>query len=169
MEVQVQELKTKLQGLQGQPTSADYQAIQAELRKSREEVHTLQIGIKKAKEYIKCQDKKLAEKADAKSQAPSENFHEAIRSLKSQISAKEEQLEAMKKILREAHHHHTLEIQSMTSAWWHLQRQVERRSGFGLGSSGAISVPAGAKSPSSPVSWLAQQRNTLSMQRSKRR
>ncbi|KAJ1918303.1 hypothetical protein H4219_002700 [Mycoemilia scoparia] len=155
----------------------EHQELKNQLRKSREEVHTLQIAMKKAKEHIKQQELKIldiSKKSQQQAQSPQENYQEAIKSLQAQLSNKDEQLVAMKKILHEAHNQHKLEVQSMTSAWWYLQRQIERKSGFGAASSSAFSSPGhhmmtDDKTPnqSTSMSWLSQQRNTLYAQRSR--
>ncbi|KAJ1724265.1 hypothetical protein LPJ53_001478 [Coemansia erecta] len=151
---------------------ADVEMLQKELIKSRDEVHSLQIGLKRTKDHCLMIDRKLKETQQtaalagptAQSDAmPENNYREALLALQSQVALKDEQLNSMRDMLREQNNVHLLESRTMASAWFNLQRQLERQSGFGH-SSGMGSAAASSRQGSTPASWLGQQRVTLDMQ-----
>ncbi|KAJ1863174.1 hypothetical protein LPJ73_000591 [Coemansia sp. RSA 2703] len=151
---------------------ADVEMLQKELIKSRDEVHSLQINLKRTKDHCLMIDRKLKETQQnaavisptAQSDAmPENNFREALVALQSQVALKDEQLNSMRDMLREQNNVHLLESRTMASAWFNLQRQLERQSGFGH-SSGMGSAASSSRQGSTPASWLGQQRVTLDMQ-----
>ncbi|KAJ2719758.1 hypothetical protein GGI07_005011 [Coemansia sp. Benny D115] len=151
-------------------TKSDIDRLQQELLKSRNEVHTLQISLKRTKDHCIQLDAKLKNtQKDAslagsgRDGAPQDDYREALMSLQSQLAMKDEQLESMRVMLREQNNVHLLESRTMASAWFNLQRQLERQSGFGH-SSGMGSAAASSRQGGAPASWLGQQRVTLDMQ-----
>ncbi|KAJ2786404.1 hypothetical protein GGI15_001537 [Coemansia interrupta] len=151
---------------------ADVEMLQKELIKSRDEVHSLQISLKRTKDHCLMIDRKLKESQQTAATAatpaspdgmPENNYREALLALQSQIALKDEQLNSMRDMLREQNNVHLLESRTMASAWFNLQRQLERQSGFGH-SSGMGSAAASSRQGSAPASWLGQQRVTLDMQ-----
>ncbi|ORX71965.1 hypothetical protein DL89DRAFT_321112 [Linderina pennispora] len=136
------EEQTRLEiALRGQ---GDIERLQRELVKAREEVHVLQVSLKRTKDHCVTLDQKLQQQQAW------------------QCPAREEQLESVRTMLREQNNTHLLESRTMASAWFNLQRQLERQSGFGH-SSGMGSLPS-ARQAGTPASWLGQQRVTLDMQ-----
>ncbi|KAJ2687198.1 hypothetical protein IWW39_003119 [Coemansia spiralis] len=145
-----------------QLSQSDIDRLQKELVKSRDEVHTLQISLKRTKDHCIQLDQKL-EQTRRDGTAPQENYREVLQSLQSQLAMKEEQLDSMSAMLREQNTVHLLESRTMASAWFNLQRQLERQSGFGH-SSGMGSAASSSRQGAAPASWLGQQRVTLDMQ-----
>ncbi|KAJ1946143.1 hypothetical protein EC988_005603, partial [Linderina pennispora] len=148
------EEQTRLEiALRGQ---GDIERLQRELVKAREEVHVLQVSLKRTKDHCVTLDQKLQQQQAGS--AP----HESLQAAQAQLALKEEQLESVRTMLREQNNTHLLESRTMASAWFNLQRQLERQSGFGH-SSGMGSLPS-ARQAGTPASWLGQQRVTLDMQ-----
>ncbi|KAJ2490094.1 hypothetical protein IWW37_003443 [Coemansia sp. RSA 2050] len=145
-----------------QLSQSDIDRLQKELVKSRDEVHTLQISLKRTKDHCIQLDQKL-EQTRRDGTAPQENYREVLLSLQSQLAMKDEQLDSMSAMLREQNTVHLLESRTMASAWFNLQRQLERQSGFGH-SSGMGSAASSSRQGTVPASWLGQQRVTLDMQ-----
>ncbi|KAJ2611081.1 hypothetical protein H4S08_003322 [Coemansia sp. RSA 1365] len=145
-----------------QYSQEDVDRLQKELVKSRDEVHALQLALKRTKDHCIQLDQRLRQlqKGDG---TPQNDYKEALTSLQSQLALKDEQLESMRTMLREQNNVQLLESRTMASAWFNLQRQLERQSGFGH-SSGMGSAAASARHGSAPASWLGQQRVTLDMQ-----
>ncbi|KAJ2343984.1 hypothetical protein GGH92_004676 [Coemansia sp. RSA 2673] len=141
---------------------SDIDRLQKELVKSRDEVHALQVSLKRTKDHCIQLDQKL-EQTRRDGTAPQENYREVILSLQSQLAMKDEQLDSMSAMLREQNTVHLLESRTMASAWFNLQRQLERQSGFGH-SSGMGSAASSSRQGAAPASWLGQQRVTLDMQ-----
>ncbi|KAJ1964265.1 hypothetical protein GGI12_001534 [Dipsacomyces acuminosporus] len=162
-----------------QYVQSDFDRLQKELVKSRDEVHMLQVSLKRTKDHCMQLDQKLKHIQD-ESATPQEDYREALQSMQSQLAIKDEQLESMRTMLREQNNAHLLESRTMASAWFNLQRQLERQlerqSGFGhssgMGSiaagfghsSGMGSIAASSRQGGTPASWLGQQRVTLDMQ-----
>ncbi|KAJ2779896.1 hypothetical protein H4R18_003752 [Coemansia javaensis] len=151
-------------------SQADVDRLQKELISSRDEVHSLQIALKRTKnQCIKLGS--MLEQAgvvgggsgSGGGAAPQDDYKEVLVSLQSQLALKDEQLDSMRAMLREQNNVHLLESRTMVSAWFNLQRQLERQSGFGH-SSGMGSAAATARPSGTPASWLGQQRITLDMQ-----
>ncbi|KAI8325236.1 hypothetical protein GQ54DRAFT_270000 [Martensiomyces pterosporus] len=145
-----------------QYSQSDVDRLQKELVKSRDEVHMLQVSLKRTKDHCMQLDQKLKHAQDENT-TPHEDYREALQSLQSQLASKDEQLESMRAMLREQNNAHQLESRTMASAWFNLQRQLERQSGFGH-SSGMGSIAASSRQGGTPASWLGQQRVTLDMQ-----
>ncbi|KAJ2756727.1 hypothetical protein GGI19_000605 [Coemansia pectinata] len=143
-------------------SQSDIDRLQKELVKSRDEVHALQVSLKRTKDHCIQLDQKL-EQTRRDGTAPQENYREVILSLQSQLAMKDEQLDSMSAMLREQNTVHLLESRTMASAWFNLQRQLERQSGFGH-SSGMGSAASSSRQGAAPASWLGQQRVTLDMQ-----
>ncbi|KAJ2798078.1 hypothetical protein H4R20_004951 [Coemansia guatemalensis] len=168
IEVEHQQLRQTLERQQArlasssQYSQADVDRLQKELVKSRDEVHALQLALKRTKDHCIQLDQRLrqSQKGDV---APQDDYKEALTSLQSQLALRDEQLESMRTMLREQNNVQLLESRTMASAWFNLQRQLERQSGFGH-SSGMGSAAASARHGSTPASWLGQQRVTLDMQ-----
>ncbi|KAJ2445248.1 hypothetical protein GGI03_007696, partial [Coemansia sp. RSA 2337] len=135
---------------------SDIDRLQKELVKSRDEVHALQVSLKRTKDHCIQLDQKL-EQTRRDGTAPQENYREVILSLQSQLAMKDEQLDSMSAMLREQNTVHLLESRTMASAWFNLQRQLERQSGFGH-SSGMGSAASSSRQGAAPASWLGQQR-----------
>ncbi|KAJ1647555.1 hypothetical protein LPJ64_001088 [Coemansia asiatica] len=150
-------------------SQSDVEVLQKELVKSRNEVHTLQISLKRTKDHCLAISNKLKEaqvaagSSSADSGSTQDNIREALLALQSQVALKDEQLNSMRDMLREQNNVHLLESRTMASAWFNLQRQLERQSGFGH-SSGMGSAAASSRQGGAPASWLGQQRVTLDMQ-----
>ncbi|KAJ2715137.1 hypothetical protein H4R19_001366 [Coemansia spiralis] len=143
-------------------SQSDVDRLQKELLKSREEVHSLSISLKRTKDHCIKLDR-LAKQAQAGAGAPQDNYKEVLVSIQSQLAAKDEELDSMRTMLREQNNVHLLESRTMVSAWFNLQRQLERQSGFGH-SSGMGAAAASARPGGAPASWLGQQRIALDMQ-----
>ncbi|KAJ1732041.1 hypothetical protein LPJ61_002237 [Coemansia biformis] len=141
-------------------SQADVDRLQKEVIKSREREHTLEIALKRTKDHCIMLDRQSKQTSET---PPQYDYKEAFVSLQSQLALKDEQLDSMRTMLREQNNVHLLESRTMVSAWFNLQRQLERQSGFGhssgMGSAATSSRPGGA-----PASWLGQQRITLDMQ-----
>ncbi|KAJ1800341.1 hypothetical protein LPJ59_001172 [Coemansia sp. RSA 2399] len=146
-----------------QYSQADVDRLQKELVKSRDEVHALQVNLKRTKDHCIQLDQKLKTTQMDTGSRSQEDYKEVLVSLQSQLTAKDEQLDSMRAMLREQNNVHLLESRTMASAWFNLQRQLERQSGFGH-SSGMGSAAASSRHGGTPSSWLAQQRVTLDMQ-----
>ncbi|KAJ2638460.1 hypothetical protein GGF40_001649 [Coemansia sp. RSA 1286] len=150
-------------------SQSDVEVLQKELVKSRKEVHTLQVSLKHTKDHCLALSSKLKEAHEAgggsgaDAGSAQDNVREALQSLQSQVALKDEQLNSMRDMLREQNNVHLLESRTMASAWFNLQRQLERQSGFGH-SSGMGSAAASSRQGGAPASWLGQQRVTLDMQ-----
>ncbi|KAJ2846153.1 hypothetical protein IWW36_004484 [Coemansia brasiliensis] len=152
-----------------QYSQADVDRLQKELIKSREEVHSLQIGLKRTKDHCIQLDQKLrlaqtssAGDSGSGNNAHPEDYREVLMSLQSQLAMKDEQLDSVRAMLREQNNVHLLESRTMASAWFNLQRQLERQSGFGHSS--GMGSAATIRQGGAPASWLGQQRVTLDMQ-----
>ncbi|KAJ2808219.1 hypothetical protein H4R21_000144 [Coemansia helicoidea] len=143
-------------------SQADVDRLQKELIKSRDEVHALEISLKRTKDHCVKLDR-LAKQAGAGAGEPQDNYKEVLASLQSQLALRDEQLDGMRTMLREQNNVHLLESRTMVSAWFNLQRQLERQSGFGH-SSGMGAAAASARPGGAPASWLGQQRVALDMQ-----
>ncbi|KAJ1944402.1 hypothetical protein FBU59_002611, partial [Linderina macrospora] len=156
MQEELTRLEIALREAGGQ-SSNDVDRLQRELLKSREEVHVLQVSLKRTKDHCVVLDQKLQAHQQTVG-APQESLQAA----QAQLALKEEQLESVRTMLREQNNTHLLESRTMASAWFNLQRQLERQSGFGH-SSGMGSLPS-ARQAGTPASWLGQQRVTLDMQ-----
>ncbi|KAI9504693.1 hypothetical protein BX070DRAFT_189654, partial [Coemansia spiralis] len=131
-----------------QYSQSDVDRLQKELVKSRDEVHALQISLKRTKDHCIQLDQRLKQTQREPGAAPQDDYKEVLMSLQSQLAMKDEQLDSMRAMLREQNNVHLLESRTMASAWFNLQRQLERQSGHG----------------GTPASWLGQQRVTLDMQ-----
>ncbi|KAJ2042123.1 hypothetical protein GGI08_007821, partial [Coemansia sp. S2] len=127
---------------------SDIDRLQKELVKSRDEVHALQVSLKRTKDHCIQLDQKL-EQTRRDGTAPQENYREVILSLQSQLAMKDEQLDSMSAMLREQNTVHLLESRTMASAWFNLQRQLERQSGFGH-SSGMGSAASSSRQGAAP-------------------
>ncbi|KAJ2746621.1 hypothetical protein GGI20_001201 [Coemansia sp. BCRC 34301] len=146
-----------------QLSQSDIDRLQKELVKSRDEVHALQVSLKRTKDHCIQLDQRLEQTRRDGSGAPQENYREVLLSLQAQLTMKDEQLDSMSSMLREQNTVHLLESRTMASAWFNLQRQLERQSGFGH-SSGMGSAASSSRQGAAPASWLGQQRVTLDMQ-----
>ncbi|KAJ2623718.1 hypothetical protein GGI26_002165 [Coemansia sp. RSA 1358] len=146
-----------------QYSQSDVDRLQKELVKSRDEVHALQISLKRTKDHCIQLDQRLKQTQREPGAAPQDDYKEVLMSLQSQLAMKDEQLDSMRAMLREQNNVHLLESRTMASAWFNLQRQLERQSGFGH-SSGMGSAAASSRHGGTPASWLGQQRVTLDMQ-----
>ncbi|KAJ2583097.1 hypothetical protein GGH95_001180, partial [Coemansia sp. RSA 1836] len=145
-------------------SQSDIDRLQKELVKSRDEVHALQVSLKRTKDHCIQLDQRLEQtRRDGGGGAPQENYREVLLSLQAQLAMKDEQLDSMSAMLREQNTVHLLESRTMASAWFNLQRQLERQSGFGH-SSGMGSAASSSRQGAAPASWLGQQRVTLDMQ-----
>lgn len=179
LETENRQLKEALQlhqqGSKSGYSESDIGRLQSELVKSRDEVHSLHLNLKRTKDHCLELDRKLQHYQQQRKERDSDcsgdsDYREALQSLQSQISLKEEQLDSMRSMLREQNSAHLLESRMMASAWLNLQRQLERQSGFGHssgmgpGAGGSGAVPGGRSNGDTPVSWLGQQRATLDMQ-----
>ncbi|KAJ2531934.1 hypothetical protein IWW43_003465, partial [Coemansia sp. RSA 1935] len=148
-----------------QYSQADVDRLQKELVKSREEVHSLQISIKRMKEHCLQLDQKVRQtQSGGNGNAGSQqtDYREALMSLQSQLAEKDQTLNDMRDMLRNQNNMHMLESRTMASAWFNLQRQLERQSGFGHSS--GMGSAAATRQGGAPASWLGQQRVTLDMQ-----
>ncbi|KAJ1752854.1 hypothetical protein LPJ79_000841 [Coemansia sp. RSA 1821] len=152
-----------------QYSQADVDRLQKELLRSRDEVHSLQIGLKRTKDHCIQLDQKLrlaqtssAGDSGSGNSAQPEDYREVLMSLQSQLAMKDEQLDSVRAMLREQNNVHLLESRTMASAWFNLQRQLERQSGFGHSS--GMGSAAATRQGGAPASWLGQQRVTLDMQ-----
>ncbi|KAJ2306631.1 hypothetical protein IWW54_004679 [Coemansia sp. RSA 2705] len=140
-----------------QYSQADVDRLQKELVKSREEVHSLQIALKRTKDHCIQLDQKLRQvQGGSGSGAQPDDYREVLMSLQSQLAIKDEQLDSMRTMLREQNNVHLLESRTMASAWFNLQRQLERQSGFGHSS--GMGSAATTRQGGAPASWLGQQR-----------
>ncbi|KAJ2004084.1 hypothetical protein GGI04_002727 [Coemansia thaxteri] len=154
-------------------SAADIDRLQKELVKSRDEVHGLQVGLKRTKDHCIQLDQRLKQQQPPAAQGgggAQDSYKEVVASLQMQLGMKDEQLEGLSAMLREQNSVHLLESRTMASAWFNLQRQLERQSGFGhssgMGSAAGASARQGGGSigGGAPASWLGQQRVTLDMQ-----
>ncbi|KAJ1664553.1 hypothetical protein IW140_000977 [Coemansia sp. RSA 1813] len=145
-------------------SQSDVDRLQKELVKSRDEVHALQINLKRTKDHCIQLDHKLKTiHVDTGSRAQ-EDYKEVLMSLQSQLAMKDEQLNSMNAMLREQNSAHMLESRAMASAWSNLQSYLEIQSGFSHSSGKGTVVAAASRQSGTPSSWLAQQRVTLDMQ-----
>ncbi|KAI8976066.1 hypothetical protein BDB01DRAFT_844557 [Pilobolus umbonatus] len=124
--------------------------LQQQAIQLQEQMHEVQIKLKKAKEFIKQQDKMLKESELGKN---SENYDEAITSLKTEIALRDDELEKLKKQIRENRIQCGREQRLIISAWYDLSRRYNKELNN-------IKV--------SPNSWLGQQRRTLDNQLKRR-
>ncbi|KAJ2519279.1 hypothetical protein H4217_002801 [Coemansia sp. RSA 1939] len=154
-----------------QYSQSDFDRLQRELVKSRDEVHTLQVGLKRTKDHCVQLDQKLraahagsAGSGSGERSPQDSNYKEVIMALQTQLTMKDEQFESLRAVLHEQNSVHMLESRTMASAWFNLQRQLERQSGFGHSSGIMGSAAAASRHGATPSSWLAQQRVTLDMQ-----
>ncbi|KAJ1856059.1 hypothetical protein GGH12_001930 [Coemansia sp. RSA 1822] len=148
-----------------QYSQADVDRLQKELVKSREEVHSLQISVKRMKEHCLQLDQKVRQTpsgGNGNAGSQQTDYREALMSLQSQLAEKDQTLNDMRDMLRNQNNMHMLESRTMASAWFNLQRQLERQSGFGHSS--GMGSAATTRQGGAPASWLGQQRVTLDMQ-----
>ncbi|KAJ2357116.1 hypothetical protein IWW50_004308 [Coemansia erecta] len=149
-----------------QYSQADVDRLQKELVKSRDEVHSLQLSLKRTKDHCIQLDNKFRQASSnsgtGNGGAQQGDYREALMSLQSQLAKKEQDLESMRTMLREQNNMYMLESRTMASAWFNLQRQLERQSGFGHSS--GMGSAAATRQSGAPASWLGQQRVTLDMQ-----
>ncbi|KAL1917218.1 uncharacterized protein VTP21DRAFT_4874 [Calcarisporiella thermophila] len=172
-ELQRQNIETKDQLLEKEKLNSDMKATLAALQSNdnetmkalnaqlqqevvtlREQTQQMQIKMQKAKEFIKQQDKLFRE---TKMGAPKENFDEAIQSLNAEIKLREDEITRLRKQLHEKDVLTRREQQLILSAWYDIGRRLQRDS-----------LPAAQRAPSTPVSWLGQQRRNLDAQLKRR-
>ncbi|CAO3632816.1 unnamed protein product [Mucor hiemalis] len=124
--------------------------LQQQAIQMQEQLHELNVKLKKAKEFIKQQDKMLKE---SKLGDPAGNYDEAVTSLKTEISLRDEENGKLKKQLHETRLQSRREQQLMISAWYDLSRKSNKE------------IVGGKAYPNS---WLGQQRRTLDNQLKRR-
>lgn len=79
-------------------------------------------------------------------QANGHNYSEAISSMKTEITMREEEIEKLKKLLQETRLQSRREQQLMISAWYDMSKRVNKEV---------------SNQKAFPNSWLAQQRRSL--------
>lgn len=107
--------------------------------------------MKKAKEFIKQQDKMLKE---TKLGENTGNYDEAVASLKSELLMKDEENEKLKKQIHEIRLQARREQQVIISAWYDVARKTHKELSH--------------SKVAYPNSWLGQQRRTLDNQLKRR-
>ncbi|KAG0182588.1 hypothetical protein DFQ29_003368 [Apophysomyces sp. BC1021] len=123
--------------------------LQQELIKAEEQSRETQLKLKKAKEFIKQQDKMLKEtKIDEGG-----NYSEAVASLKTELMLREEENDKLKKQVHEVRLQARREQQLIISAWYDVTRRTHKEL---------------VNSKVFPNSWLNQQRRTLDNQLKRR-
>lgn len=141
--------------------------LQQQTIQQQEQLHELQVKLKKAKEFIKQQDKLMKDRFAADNAG---NYDEAVSSLKAELALKDEENERLKVNLSDSlslftvltelvylqKQIHELRLQSrreqqlMMSAWCDLARRTHKDL-------------VNSKTPN-PNSWLGQQRRILDSQ-----
>lgn len=124
--------------------------LQQQAIQMQEQLHELNVKHKKAKEFIKQQDKMLKE---SKLGEQNGNYDEAVASLKTEIALRDEENSKLKKQLHETRLQSRREQQLMISAWYDLSRKSNK------------DIVGGKAYPNS---WLGQQRRTLDNQLKRR-
>ncbi|KAG2229530.1 hypothetical protein INT48_006921 [Thamnidium elegans] len=124
--------------------------LQQQIIQLQEQLHELNVKHRKAKEFIKQQDKMLKE---SKLGDQPGNFDEAITSLKAEAALRDEEYEKIKKQLHETRLQSRREQQLMISAWYDLSRKSNKEI---------------VSAKSSPSSWLGGQRHILDNQLKRR-
>ncbi|KAI8377720.1 uncharacterized protein BYT42DRAFT_496697, partial [Radiomyces spectabilis] len=124
--------------------------LQQQAIQQQEQIRELQVKLKKAKEFIKQQDKMLKE---TKMGDDAGNYDEAVASLKAELLLRDEENEKLKKQLHEHRLQTRREQQLIISAWYDVARRTHKEL---------------AHSKVYPNSWLGQQRRTLDNQLKRR-
>ncbi|KAJ1343678.1 hypothetical protein BSLG_001753 [Batrachochytrium salamandrivorans] len=145
------ELRSSLAAMETKGQSSDETtqklgtATQRLVQLTDQNVH-LQDSLKKAKEHILNQEKKIRnlQESDQK-----EYFNEALQSLQSTMKLKEMELERAKKEVADTRAASRREQRLVVSAWYELGTKIQQK------------TPGSRAKDSAPSSWLAQQRQNL--------
>ncbi|KAG0241098.1 hypothetical protein BGX31_001466 [Mortierella sp. GBA43] len=124
--------------------------LEEQLQQAREQVHQYSVKLQRAKEFIVHQDGRIKENASAGQS--SDNYNEAVTSLKSELQIKEEEVSSLKAQIREIQVRVRREQLLMTSAW-HDQQKRDIRENI-----------LSQHQRLAPTSWLGVQRRVFSAQ-----
>ncbi|KAF7728001.1 hypothetical protein EC973_006766 [Apophysomyces ossiformis] len=125
--------------------------LQQQLIASQEQYRELVLKHRKAKEFIKQQDKMLKETKIGEGG----NYDEAVASLKTELMLRDEEVEKLKKQLHETRLQTRREQQLIISAWYEVTRRTHKEL-------------VNSRVYPNPNSWLGQQRRTLDNQLKRR-
>ncbi|KAL0080668.1 HOOK protein-domain-containing protein [Phycomyces blakesleeanus] len=133
-----------------EPLKQQNAQLQQQATQVQEQLHEIQIKLRKAKEFIKQQDKMLKE---TKLGENSGDYDEAVASLRTELSLRDEEIDKLKKQMHEVRLQARREQQLIISAWYDVTRRTQKEL---------------VNSKVNPNSWLGQQRRTLDNQLKRR-
>ncbi|KAL0072933.1 HOOK protein-domain-containing protein [Phycomyces blakesleeanus] len=106
-----------------EPLKQQNAQLQQQATQVQEQLHEIQIKLRKAKEFIKQQDKMLKE---TKLGENSGDYDEAVASLRTELSLRDEEIDKLKKQMHEVRLQARREQQLIISAWYDVTRRTQK-------------------------------------------